>query len=317
MKPSLESEDKNLQSENKQLKDCIFNRIESERVCPKSKLYFKGRECLIWTLWLLSVVLGAFAVAVTVFVFTYQHYALYEATHDNLFTYLADTLPYLWLIVFGLMGYIAFYNLHQTNRGYRHSLWVLMLSSVFLSLVGGLTLQIFSLGHAIDNMMDRHMPVYQSQNKQEQRVWQSPPEGRLVGRQVLTTLSPTTTVIFEDMSGTRWQMDVSELSDGDIETLSSGETVKLLGKSFTEGYFKFHACLALLWIPDKNTVVKEKSEDRKVFIEKLSDFAKRSSDKEGSTPSYKSSSTKITDEKSVCSKILPIDKLFPSIANSN
>lgn len=318
MKFLLEPEKKKLLQEKKRLKECVFNRIESENVFPKSKIYFKGRECLIWMLWLLSVILGAFAVAVTIFVFTYQHYALHEATHENLLMYLEDTLPYLWLVVFSLMAYIAFYNLRKTNKGYRYPLWALMFSSVFLSLVGGLTLQIFSFGHLIDNMMDAHMPAYLSQNRLERKMWQYPEDGRLVGRQVFSTLSPTTTIIFEDISGFRWQMNVTELPIKELEMLASGKTVKLLGKPLGQVNPSFHACFVSFWIEDKNTIVEEKSEDRKFFIEKLSEFAQKFDRDDGKdgfiTMSISGSSSKknISNE-NICGKILPLKKIVPEV----
>lgn len=305
------------QENNKTLKDSVFDRIESEKLCPRSKLYFKGKECLIWTLWLLSVILGSFAVAVTMFVVTYQQYALYEATHYNFFTYLVDVLPYLWLIVFILMVYVAFYNLrHNTSHGYRYPLWIIMSSSIFLSLVGGFTLQIFSLGHAIDNIIAEYVPVYVSQNKQEEKVWQFPSEGRLVGKQVFSTMSPTTTVIFEDISGKRWQMNVSELPESDLEILASGKTVKLLGKPLDEEYSMFHVCIVSFWINDGLTVVEDRSEDKKLFIKKLLDFAEKfdTDDKEKSFSSTTVfTQTENINNESVCGGVLPINRFSPAI----
>lgn len=45
----------------KPLRNTILERIEQEKVCPHSRVFFFGRECVVWTLWFFSVVVGALA----------------------------------------------------------------------------------------------------------------------------------------------------------------------------------------------------------------------------------------------------------------
>jgi hypothetical protein len=91
----------------------------------------------VWFLWFFSVLFGALAVAVTLYVLMNHQYALYEATHNNLFTFIIEVLPFLWLFIFGLMTLVAIYNLRHTSRGYRYPVSVILASSLLLSLAGG------------------------------------------------------------------------------------------------------------------------------------------------------------------------------------
>ena len=70
------------------VEDVPSERIEEEKVRPRSRMFFQGRECIIWTLWLISMLVGTLAVAITLYVITHHQYALYEATHENFFTFL-------------------------------------------------------------------------------------------------------------------------------------------------------------------------------------------------------------------------------------
>jgi hypothetical protein len=207
------------------LKDSVINTIDQENVCPRSRWFFVCKETLVWIFWALSVVVGALAVAVTLFVVSHSQYALYEASHDSFLTFFVGTLPYLWIILFAVMSYLAVTNLRHTKRGYRYCAWKVVASSMVLSLAGGAVLQLFGFGHAIDYKLGQEMKMYMSQEKQEMRLWQTPNDGRLIGRQVLVTTVPTSTVVFEDTAGARWTLDVSELSARDLNLLSTERLV--------------------------------------------------------------------------------------------
>ncbi|MCA9356642.1 hypothetical protein KC872_00375, partial [Candidatus Kaiserbacteria bacterium] len=225
------------------------------------------QECMVWTAWVISVLIGSLAVAISVFVVTHHQYALYEATHENFLTFMVEVLPYVWLIAFAVMVYVAVFNLRHTKHGYRYSITMILSSSIILSFAGGSALQYFGLGYQIDNILGYQMSMYMSQDKLERKMWQAPEEGRLVGKQVAKTVASTTIVIFEDMMGDRWQMNISELSDLDMEHLASGQTVRLLGEATNSEFKIFHACGAFPWMV--NVSVDEMSKERQIFVEQL------------------------------------------------
>jgi hypothetical protein len=140
-------------------RESVMNRIVGEHISPHSKLFFQSREFAVWSLWVTSIVIGALAVAVTSFVLTHHEYALYEATHDNFLTFFIGALPYLWIITFGIMAFVAVYNLRHTKHGYRYPVWQIFLSSFVLSIAGGSVLQVFGMGYSVDHMLGRQMPM--------------------------------------------------------------------------------------------------------------------------------------------------------------
>ncbi|MCA9354225.1 MAG: hypothetical protein KC877_01765 [Candidatus Kaiserbacteria bacterium] len=257
------------ENDKKCLKTSIFERIESEQVSPRSRWFFHSRECVVWFFWGISVLIGALAVGISLFVMIHHQYALYEATHENFFTFLVDVLPYLWFMVFGLMIAVAVFNLRHTKRGYRWPMWMIIASSMVFSFAGGSAIHLFGLGHEVDELLGSHLGMYTSQSKLEQIMWQVPSEGRLIGRQVYTTVQPTSTIIFEDTTGARWRVDLSELSTRDMDLLASEQTVRLLGVP-TEGEVKiFHACGAMPWMLEPKVTVKDMSTEREEFIERV------------------------------------------------
>lgn len=295
------------------LKVSVLERLEKDRVCPRSRLFFQFQEIVVWVLWVLSVVVGALAIAVSLFVFTYYQYALYEATHDNFFTFLVDVLPYLWIVIFGLMVLAASYNLRHTKHGYRYPVWSILLSSVVMSVVGGFTLQYFGFGYEIDESLGHWVPAYRSQEKYEHQLWQQPQAGRLFGRQVLSTLAPTTTIIFEDNQGTRWQMRVTELDDDDLALLATAKPVRLIGKVLDDEERIFHACGVFPWMMDDYSVTMDDMQrERQRFIQHVIQHMRKL--RQDAT-FYASStvSTSTPSRQSVCATIAPVHRMSVSL----
>ncbi|MCA9360916.1 hypothetical protein H6785_03615 [Candidatus Nomurabacteria bacterium] len=291
----------------KQLKEALFERIEAEKVCPKPRLLFQSRECLVWFLWILSIIIGALAVAVSLFVIMHHQYDFYEATHENFLTFLVEVLPFAWFFVFGLIAYVSIYNLRHTAHGYRYPVWVIISSSLVLSFAGGSTLQMFGLGFTVDKILGDNMHMYMSQEKLEQRVWQNPEDGRLLGKQVLSTTAPTTTVIFEDSVGKRWQMDVSELEEHEVVLLRSEMKVKLIGKTSNPDFKIFHACGAFPWMMDRETTLEELNEERKAFVEKVSSHAIKA--RQLFFKEKVASGTAESLKESICAEIAPVKRM--------
>lgn len=254
---------------NKPLKDSLMEKIESNSVCPHSAFYFLCQECFVWFVWLVSIAIGSMAVAVSVFVVTHKQYELYEATHDNFFTFMVEVLPYIWIIAFSAMVYVSVRYLRNTKHGYRYSILSVILSSMALSILGGFLLQNYGIGGDMDSALGQQIDSYMSQSKLEQQVWQTPAEGRLLGSQVFATAS-TEIVIFEDVEGKRWRTDVSELAGKDLDILINQQQVRVLGLVKDDVSSLFHAC-AVFPMAKRDMSLSELKEQRTDFVYKVYD----------------------------------------------
>jgi hypothetical protein len=163
-----------------------------------------------------------------------------------------EALPYLWILVFGFMALGAAYNIRHTKHGYRYSLWHILLSSVAFSLAGGFALQLFGLGYTVDHFLGQQMRAYMSQEKMEQRLWQNPTDGRLLGHLTHHTLATSSSIIFLDTIGDSWQVDVSELTQRERALVEGKGTVRLIGQISDEKVRRFHSCGAFSWVVDES-----------------------------------------------------------------
>ena len=256
-------------------RESVMSRIECEHILPRSKIFFQSREFAVWALWICSVVIGSLAMAVTTFVLTHHEYALYEATHENFSTFLIGALPYLWILTFGVMAFVAVYNLRHTKRGYRYPLWQIFLSSLILSVAGGAVLHAFGMGYVVDHELGRQMPMYESEEKMEMSLWQNPQDGRLIGRVTKQIMPPATMVVFTDVAGVEWMLDVTDLSVEEQALLQREEHVKLIGEVSSTADQIFHSCGAFPWQLDKPMSREDFQATRKAFEMKIRGYGER------------------------------------------
>lgn len=252
------------------LKTEVLTRIEKDALCPHPKYFFGSKECAVWSLWFLTVLLGALSIAVTLFVVMHRQYSFYEVTHTSFFSFVVDVLPYLWITVFSIMVIFAVYNLRHTKHGYRYPLWKILGSSVILSLAGGSLLHLAGVGFSLDRTIGNFSKDYTSQEKLELRFWQNPDEGRLVGVFLDSEDGvPLPLMVLEDTRGTRWEMDVTELNDTDIRIIEKGKQVRVLGVLENSLPAQFFACAVFPWVYEQKYSMRELGEMKRSMQERI------------------------------------------------
>ena len=263
----------------------ILARINAEHVVPTPRYAFVVREYTLWGLWLATIIVGALAVAVTVYDGLSATYALYEATHDNFWTFLVSVLPYLWLIVFVVMTVVAVRGLRATKRGYRYPTALILLSSVLCSLLGGMLFHLFGFGFWLDNILGQQITQYMSMEKMERGMWQAPEQGRLIGMLVTTdddSSSTEVTLQFQDVHGQLWTISNNELNDRDLALLQSNTQVRLLGT--TTDATTFHICGVFPWMYERAMGWGEMQRERSIFEETMAAHRRMTNGGDGMMP---------------------------------
>lgn len=272
---SKEESQPNNQGNTKNLLESVFERIEKDQIAPTPRWQFLFHEYFIWGLWAATVLIGAVAVSVMTFVSVSARFAFYEATHESALEFFTDALPFVWALVFISMIGLAYFNIRHTKKGYRYPLWMLALSSLILSLLGGGLLHAAGMGHFIDTKISESMPMVRTWTGMEMEVWQAPENGRMVG--VFTGFVGTTSTeaLFTAVDGTKWTLDVSELMEKDLSLLTEGKKVRVVGMTATSSEGFFYGCGVIPWMLEKPMPVKELRGEREIFMERLEHHAER------------------------------------------
>lgn len=163
------------------LEEKIKKNIEEKRICPKSKLTFVCKEWFIWFLGFLSVVTGSLIVSASLFYIKNTHWGLYKITHDNLFSFLFEFLPFIWIILFSVFVFLTYKFIRYTKKGYKYNFIIISVIVLLLSFVFGVTSFSLGLGFLIENKIGKNIPFYKNIEMKEKVVWNNENKGLFVG----------------------------------------------------------------------------------------------------------------------------------------
>lgn len=264
-----------MNEDNKKLKENILDRLEREGITPHSRFYWLTYEYSLWGAWGVSVALGAVALAVLSFSSIYIGFSLFEATHDGFWVYVIEALPYLWLIAFLALILVAYFNLKHTKRGYRYPLPMVVGSSFGFSILGAMLLHFMGVGFYLDSYLGENLSGYQSRAEFEAQMWQNPKSGRLLGVAVLPA-EEGKPIAFIDSNKEEWSLHYRELRPRDSELLLSGERVRVLVATSTNGQIRgsLVACAVFPWMLDTPPPFNRLKEDRRQFMEEMQEKRK-------------------------------------------
>lgn len=228
----------------------ILARIEHEGVTVRPRWHFVFSNGFFWTMWGLSVAVGAVAVAATVFSFVSIGWQFYAATHDTLFEFVVESLPYVWMVLLVMFVLVSYENMRHTKRGYRYPLSLIVGASVVASISLGVALFLFGVGRLADRGLERNLPAFSNAARMEDR-WVEPEKGLLAGE--VSSVGSSTAFGLRDFEGGQWEIRTEDLAEQDLAVLDRSDRVRLVGVPTEAGAHVFHACLVFPWEPQKRT----------------------------------------------------------------
>jgi hypothetical protein len=230
-----------MEQEQKTIAEKIILKLEQDKVTPIARWHFTLRNSSFWTLWGLSVALGACATAATIFVFLNSGWKYQGITHDSFIGFLVDVVPVFWIFSIAAMIVFGYFNIRNTTRGYRFSFYLVVLSSVLASFVGGTILYTVGVAGDIDDLR-RPLPFSNSIVFVEEGRWNNEARGLISG--IITSFDEEKQILtIKNFKLEDKNISTIELGYMDIERIKTGEHVRVIG-----GFDKnntFVACVVL------------------------------------------------------------------------
>ena len=216
----------------------LVEKIREEKIAPKPRWHFLLKDYVVIAAGVLSLLIGAAAVSVMIYLLKYNGWEMQEQTHKSGLEFFLLTLPYFWIIFLGGFVFVLYYNLKHTKKGYRYPVWAIAISGVLASVVLGSVFYLFGLGQRIDNVLGERAPFYETVMNRPLHFWFNPAEGRLAG--VIISDLQDEAFYLADPSGALWQV-LLLTKDNDVRTvgfLKTGEPVNIIGQIIAEQGFR-------------------------------------------------------------------------------
>ncbi|HLM83772.1 MAG TPA: hypothetical protein VK254_00985, partial [Candidatus Bathyarchaeia archaeon] len=165
------------------LSDKVLKKIKAEHIAPKPRWQFLLKNYFIWMLFLVSLLLGALAFCVMIYVVFTNDWDLYKYLNTSLAGNIFISIPYLWIGFLVLFVWIAYYNFKYTKSGYRRETYFVVGLSIIGSLFLGAFLHTLGAGEKIEDFVAISVPGYKKiaccSNRKD--IWVQPASGLLAG----------------------------------------------------------------------------------------------------------------------------------------
>lgn len=238
------------------IKDSVLREIADSELQPTARHVFWLQSWVLYAVLAVVSLLGGVAASVVIFVLGNQYYSLYELWFDGWSAFVLQVVPLAWLCVFCVTLFYVSWQVRQIGRGYRFPVWLIAILILTFSLVFGLIIEKVGYAFLLDNWLGEQSDIYLSQHDREQRLWQQPELGRLMG--LVTAISTSTSKMnVEDMSGVVWAVSLSELSPRAIDLLHVDSKIRLLGSTTDMHARLFSACVVLPWMLNERRTGRE------------------------------------------------------------
>lgn len=220
----------------------IFDAIKEKKITPKPRWEFLLKNYIVWSLGIISLIIGSLAVSVIIFMFKYSDIAIYEKINNNFFEFVVINLPYFWIIFMALFIIVADYNFKQTQKGYRYKLSTIILSSIIISMFFGSTLYALGSGKMIDDIMSRKAPFYPELINRGIKNWDNPEAGKLIGIVAGIRDNDLDLITHDQKEWVVFYNEEQVLSEEDIKV---GEPVRIIGEKQEDNIFKAEKLLVM------------------------------------------------------------------------
>ena len=145
---------------NKQLSESIIQKIEERNLAPTPRWHFLLTRSVFWILATLSVIVGGIAFGVADYVFFDNDGMSLSSLQRSSIQDIAQSIPYVWIVILGIFTVIAYSGFRKTRKGYRHATAVVVSASIIASILLGVTLNAFDFGQAVHKYLLSHTDFY-------------------------------------------------------------------------------------------------------------------------------------------------------------
>ncbi len=222
-------------------KDQIIQKIKQENIKPKPKYFFIFKKVLTWILLTITTIFGSYAFAflfLKLFFIDFKYWYFFSDSYDKFIFY---NLPLIWIALFIISLYLISYLFTKTSHGYRYSLFVIGIISIFVSMLLGIFLAKYIAN--TDSMMH---------NLERERIerWHKPRSGLLLGEIIL---KEDKYLLLQDTHNKLWNIDIENILDDSKQVLEHDQPVSVIGMYKNDQYFT--ACQILPFNTDEDDIL--------------------------------------------------------------
>lgn len=189
------------------LSNTILKEIKEKDIKPIPKWQFALLHIGMWVLFGFALLFGSLATGIILFHVATTDWEVVPRIAGGLHSFLY-VLPYIWILVVGLMIFLATKVYKHTTKGYRVKPSIIVAIAIIASLALGSVLFATRFAQGMDRVLREKVQPYRAYQELREKVWQVPERGLLPGK--IVKMDDDSLWIIDDYSGKKWEVDVSD-----------------------------------------------------------------------------------------------------------
>lgn len=267
--------------EKSNLRQQIEQTIKAKNIQPTAKWFFDVKNIGLWLLGAVALLIGSLAVAVAFDVIFSNNWNLIDEFGSGKMTFVATTLPYLWIFAFVVFLVLAERQVRQTKHGYKYATIHIGSALFIVTSIVGAGLYLVGIGAATDDAIAHRFEIYRSHGNPQYMIWNDPEKGRLAG--VVAIVEDENNFVLIDMDGDLWEVSAAKARRPVPVYISEHERLKLLGEAQSQMHFLASVVLPFHKSSEIPHVLKYKHDLQDARLEQ---FIKQSRERNFSPRSY-------------------------------
>lgn len=205
----------------------LLQRIEEKKIKPLARWRFLLKDCVVWGMGSLSLVLGGLSMLLVFYMLSHNNPDSYEMSIGKVWDKFFLIVPTFWIACLAVFIFIIFYNIKHTKKGYRYSVMSVLLFTVLASALLGGIFYVFGLGDAVNVVLGKKAPFYDRLMNPRIDFWSKPKEGRLTG--VIDSEMDDGYIVF-DRGGKEWRVITTKARKKQCVNIGVGRSARFLGE---------------------------------------------------------------------------------------
>lgn len=215
--------------------DKLIEKIKEQDLKPIPRWQFLMKDSILWTLFIMSTIFGAFAFSIVLYAIQQVDFNLFGHMTHSWYEMLLSLVPLIWIIFLIVSILLIIISIKNSRKGYKFSPLTVLGLGTALSILLGVLFFITGGGKWLDHAFAQKISRYDSVEDRKIEVWSLPEEGTLSGT-ILST--GENTFELEDFKGKSWIVDFSHADLVPSVEILDGEKIKMTGKMLSENRFQ-------------------------------------------------------------------------------
>ena len=215
--------------------DQLIEQMKLRNIKPKPGWHFTSKTIFFWLVFLISVLLGAFAFSIILFSIQQLEFDLITHMSHSYLELLMGLAPLFWIISLIVFLAIAMIGIKNSKKGYKFSYSKIVVFSASFSILFGTLFFIGGGAQWLEHAFSVQVEIYESVQDKKIKMWSKPEEGFLSGTIVKVNEQSIELIDFNDQS---WIIDIGQANVSRAVLIEEGEKIKIIGKATSDSNFQ-------------------------------------------------------------------------------